>query len=65
MEGRLGGVGDAGQTDFFIHHGRTHVVTAYQGKGAFGSVVKARNKIDSRIYAGAIIELYMLQISAN
>ena len=23
-----------------------------QGKGALGSVVKARNKIDSRIYAG-------------
>ena len=30
----------------------TDYISCMQGKGAFGSVVKARNKIDSRIYAG-------------
>jgi translation initiation factor 2-alpha kinase 4 len=38
-----------------------HHLTCEQGRGAFGSVVKARNKIDNRIYAVKKIRLKTMQ----
>ena len=63
MEGRLGGVGVTGT--FCARNNnlnpRTKKKKNKQGRGAFGSVVKARNRIDNRIYAVKKIRLKTMQ----
>lgn len=55
MEGRLGRTGAIGTCLVPFGTLSTRYLNQWQGRGAFGSVVKARNKIDSRVYAGKVI----------
>ena len=61
MEGRLGGVGVVGTCTSTFYGHLTCELCNKQGRGAFGSVVKARNKIDNRIYAVKKIRLKTMQ----
>ncbi len=65
MEGRLGGTRVIGTSSSFSRSCPLPTLSNLQGKGAFGSVVKARNKIDSRIYAVKKIQLKTQQSDTN
>jgi translation initiation factor 2-alpha kinase 4 len=52
VEGGLGSTRTIGKCRLLFHAVAAGPFNRWQGRGAFGSVVKARNKIDSRIYAG-------------
>jgi eukaryotic translation initiation factor 2-alpha kinase 4 len=59
VEGGLGGTRIVGKCHLPFRTMVAEPFNQWQGRGAFGSVVKARNKIDSRNYAGTVMYLPM------